>query len=67
MIEQEAQCCAKCARRAESGYCNLQGRKVRDEWKCEGFKMRLADHYVINPWDEWKAKKQAEAARNKTK
>jgi len=67
MIEQELPSCGKCARRAESGYCNLQGRKVRDNMKCEGFKMKLADHYMENPWSEWKARRMAELATAKKK
>lgn len=67
MIEQEQPSCGKCMRRAESGYCNLMGRKVRTEWKCEGFKMKLADHYMENPWSEWKARRMAELATAKKK
>lgn len=67
MIEQEKPSCAKCARRTENHYCSLQGRKVRDNMKCDGFKMKLADHYVPNPWDKWKAARQAEQAVGKKK
>ena len=53
MSEQDVPACGKCANLSSENVCRIQGKKVRSNWKCEQFKIRLADHYVRNIWDEW--------------
>ena len=49
--------CASCARYdLKRSYCAVEKRQKQRFEYCDLYKVRLADHYVRNIWDEWKDK-----------
>lgn len=61
--------CEFCSRyNAEKMFCRKEQRVVSPVWsRPECFEIRLADHYVENPWSEWKKQAEREALRKKVK
>jgi len=56
-MEGGKQCCENCARYdLEKSFCRVEKRNMRRGFWCGNYKVRLADHYVPNIWDEWKHK-----------
>ena len=59
--ENDYPCCGKCSYYTDTGVCRVdQKRKNRSNY-CDKFRIRLADHYVPNMWDDWKQKALREA------
>jgi len=55
--ENVKKCCKFCARYdLKNSFCRDEKRTKRRDEFCYMFKVRLADHYVPNIWDEWKHK-----------
>lgn len=60
--------CRDCQRYDEDRNICRRDQTVRHPTSyCEGFRMKLADHYVPNPWDLWKKEAERKAAAAKTK
>lgn len=57
--------CGSCRHYTESHYCRLDQKRKRAGQVCPEYRIRLADHYVPNVWEEWKHK--AERAYPKKK
>lgn len=55
--------CVNCAHYSDDHCRKLDLRRPRSV-DCAYFKIRLADHYVPNMWDEWKAKASRREMRN---
>ena len=64
--KEELPSCASCARYdIKSSWCAVEKRKkLRSEY-CSLYKIRLADHYVPNAWEEWKRKAEKNELRRK--
>jgi len=59
MVEEAKYECRACKRFDEKNHlCRKDDRTVNPNWSCEEFRMKLADHFVPNVWDEWKKKKE---------
>ena len=68
MINQAEAKCSDCQRyNAERMMCRKDQRFKPPNFYCGDFKMKLADHYAPNVWDEWKKKAEREAAAEKVK
>ena len=64
----EGRWCFNCARyRMDDSYCPVWKRKMLREQCCGNWKVKLADHYVPNAWDEWKRKAEKEQLKRKVK
>lgn len=60
--------CTYCQRYDNSRIiCRKDQRIKPPNFYCGDFKMKLADHYVPNVWDEWKKKAERKAAAAKVK
>ncbi|MBQ6503710.1 MAG: hypothetical protein IJI57_07340 [Flexilinea sp.] len=68
MINQAEAKCSDCQRyNAERMMCRNDQTIRSPKSYCGDFKMKLADHYVPNVWDEWKKKAERKAAAAKVK
>lgn len=60
--------CRECSNyEMKDSYCRVQKHKMRRDEYCKYFRIKLADHYVPNAWDEWKKKAEREQLRMKKK
>lgn len=67
---ESAKCICRDCRRydREKMFCKKDQRTCHPLSKNPGcFEMNLADHYVENPWSEWKKQAEREALREKVK
>lgn len=50
--------CRSCFYYTDAGLCRNDQKKKSPNYVCADYKIRLADHYIPNMWDDWKKKAQ---------
>ena len=57
--------CRNCQLYTENHYCRIDQKRKKVTFTCNKFRIRLADHYVPNMWDEWKRNAERQQVKKK--